>query len=121
VEVSGAEGVTYDAISGMMLESHGTVVKNESKDRCQLMCSECKSSSPSETSRHVHLTKCCPPSAATCKSFSYSESGKVCVVSDDALTYDPAFIFEAKAAPEDLGAYPLVFLHHSAILISLCF
>merc|ERR1712100_75530 len=79
MEVSGTDSVTYDAIEGMMLESHGTVVKNETKDRCQLMCSE----------------------SAKCKSFSYSESGKVCVVSDDSLTYDPAFVFEAKAIPED--------------------
>merc|ERR1712100_487822 len=31
MEVSGTDSVTYDAIEGMMLESHGTVVKNEAK------------------------------------------------------------------------------------------
>merc|ERR1711988_1500418 len=71
----GEGGVTFDEISVFLVNSNAAVQPGRSRRGCELICAR----------------------APTCKSYSYRAKDKTCVVSQDALTYDPDFVFNAKA------------------------
>jgi len=66
---------TYDEIPGLSVTGHSNTMMGKSKESCLRICS----------------------GEPSCKSVSYRKSDETCVVSRDALTYNPDFEFHAKS------------------------